>query len=103
MQPIPQNQSDHDLLVVLNERVANVVEEMRLLRDDSSTRLKRVEDSKLDKIEFEKYLIQETKKEEELLRNISFLTKTVYIGIGGLAVIEFVLQFILPFVFNHYK
>jgi hypothetical protein len=52
------NQNDHDLLIRVDQKVGNVIDEMRLMRDDTSRRLNAVEENKLNKNEYNEYRVQ---------------------------------------------
>lgn len=43
---------DHDLLITIKEKISNIGDELRLLRDGTNERLKNVEINKLDRAEF---------------------------------------------------
>jgi hypothetical protein len=78
------NASDHDLLIRLDQKVENVTDEIRLLRDGSAKRLDEVERGKLDKTAFDDFLKTQFMDHEKRIR------KAERYYIGGLAIIGFV-------------
>ncbi len=125
--PLPPQltQSDHDLLIRLDQRVGTVVEEMRLMRDDNGRRLNIVEQNKLDKGDFNEYRVsiekQFIKFESDLAKRllemsndhdkemkglqdsldglskqVSAMARYIFIAIGIGMVVSLILSAVLP-------
>ncbi len=57
--------NDHDLLISMKENLKSIIEELRLLRDNTNDRLKNVEQNKLDKVDFVDFKITTNKTLDE--------------------------------------
>lgn len=98
--------NDHDLLIRVDTKLGNLIDEFRLLRDDVSRRLLAVERGKLDKDEFNTY---KTEREKDEVKNNILITNdiaalkrsnsrmVVYLAAiaGGLSVLQFLIPLVL--------
>lgn len=84
-------QSDHDLLIKLDTNQANLIDEVRLLRDGSAKRLADVEQGKLDKKVFDDFFEKEFGDHETRLRRVE---RYLWMGLGILGFVDFVLTVI---------
>lgn len=115
---MPPQQNDHDLLIRVDENVKNLIGEIKDLRDGSNSKINFLEQNKLDKVEFsaykndriseikdlklyiehtflertkdaEKRFAQDESSHHQLDIRLSKLEKIVWLGLGGIAVIQF--------------
>ena len=77
--------TDHDILIRVEGKVENLTDEMRLLRDGTKDNIKELQDKKVDKETF-KTLVELVTNQG---RQIETLKRLVYIGVGGVIVIQF--------------
>lgn len=108
--PTTTQQSDHDNIITLIANVKTLTDEIRLLRDDTKEDIKDLKRDKLDKSEFAGYKTDiETDRREHredldsrlagLSRKVDFATKVIYIGLGAVGII----QFVIPLIVRYYK
>ena len=80
-------QSDHDLLVSIHTKVERVIDDVKDLGMNVGGRLTLVEETKLGKKEYD----VEHADHEKRIRN---LERYVWLAIGALAVLQFILKFV---------
>lgn len=99
---------DHDLLIEIKTKIGNLGDEVRLMRDDTKERLKGLEASKVgieefrnfklelakDDLRFETEIKDLKKTDEELREQVERALKYIYLGMGGLAVVQIMIGFI---------
>lgn len=108
-------QTDHDNIITLIEKVSNLTDEVRLMRDGTKDDIKALQLGKVDRTEFQQYKddnerIRKEKiddftksdlafKEEMEKQNkkVDYLLKVVYIGLGALGIIELVAPFFIKY------
>lgn len=116
------DQNDHDLLIRVDTKLGTLIEEVQLMRDNTNQRLSSVEQNKVEKTEyndfkvliqneinkidltFNKMLMERSQHNEETFKShdsrISKIERNMYIGIGILMVLQFVVPLVLKYVFN---
>jgi hypothetical protein len=130
--PQQLNNNDHDLLIRLDQKVGNLVDEMRLMRDDTARRLNVVEENKVNKSDFNEARVQNQRALIELDANIKAtmlerslnrdkqieslnkrmdliedtvksLSRYVYIGVGISMAISALISFVAPLLGKLFK
>lgn len=116
------DKNDHDLLIRVDTKLGTLIQEVQLLRDDTTRRLGNVELNKLDKTEFNdfkvtiqndlnkadlnfsKELLERDKRHDEIFKSqevrISRIERNMYIGIGILMSLQVAVPIILKYLFN---
>lgn len=84
--------SDHDLLIVLHTKLDRALSDIERLGDGISDRLKDLEHTKSDKKDTDAAFLANDKVHEDHERRIRRMEKYVWLAIGGLAILEFVLK-----------
>lgn len=114
---LPPNVSDHDLLIVLHTTMKHMARDIASIKDESMQRIAVVEATKYDKEDATKALSDAQRAHDELARRIDAtqskadaetqgktisdheermrrIERNMYIGLGILAVIQFIAAFI---------
>lgn len=108
------NGSDHDLLIRVDTKVQTLIDEMKLMRDGTNSRLQNVENNKVDSKDFHEYkadvsqriltmesdfkktLLERDKINAENIKEITAqidrLKIIVYSGVGLVAALQFVIS-----------
>lgn len=81
----PMRQSDHDLLVSIHTKVERVIVDVKELNQNIGSRLSVVEATKVDRIEW-------VKGQEDHERRIRNLERYVWLAIGALAILQFLIK-----------
>jgi DNA replication protein DnaD len=100
--------SDHDLLVVLHTKLQGVVEDIRQIKENTASRLSRLEDNSLTKAEADKIVTNAqknaavthtdmNKKIDDHERRIRNIERYVWSAIALIGAANFVLQIYLKF------
>lgn len=106
-------QTDHDLLITLNVRVADLITTIKDLKDTANKDIGALQAGKVDKSEFSSHITSDRKDFEVINKTfdaidvkynnheseIKSLNKYIWIGVGGLAV----LQIAWPFILGYFK
>lgn len=117
-----EDKNDHDLLIRVDTKLGTLIQEVQLLRDDSTRRLSSVEQNKLDKSEFNEFklsifaevnksdlnfnkeLLERDKRHDEVFKSqdqrITRIERNMYIGIGILMSLQVGVPLILKYLFN---
>ena len=116
------DKNDHDLLIRVDTKLGTLIEEVQLMRDNTNQRLSTVEQTKLEKSDFNdfkvniqndlnktdhsfnKILLERSQYNDEMFKSqdirISRIERNMYIGIGILSAIQVVIPLVLKYVFN---
>lgn len=116
------DQNDHDLLIRVDTKLGTLIEEVQLMRDNTNQRLSTVEQTKVEKsdfndfrvniqndlnkteLSFNKILLERSQHNDEMFKSqdtrISRIERNMYIGIGILSAIQVVIPLVLKYVFN---
>ena len=92
--------SDHDLLIELRTEVRGMREDIKQFNDDTKERLGGLDARKLEKDEFGRFLIEDTKLNDDHERRIRFLERWFWAAWGAVTLIEFGIISYLTF-FHH--
>lgn len=95
--------TDHDLLIRLDEKVANVLDEVRLLRDGTQNEIKDLKLNKLERQEFLDYKVdherhhsKEAKDTADAIVDLQQKTDRLVIQMAAIGGALLVLQFVIP-------
>lgn len=91
MSPDTTPSSDHDLLIELRTEMKGVRQDIKSFSDDTKERLAALEVQKLSKDEFNKFLIEDTKANDDKERRLRFLERWGWAAWGILGFIQFAL------------
>lgn len=116
------DKNDHDLLIRVDTKLGTLIEEVQLMRDNTNHRLSIVEQTKVEKSEFNdfkvsiqgdmnkndlnlsKTFLERNQHNDELFRSqdirISRIERNMYIGIGILMALQILIPLILKYLFN---
>ncbi len=116
------DKNDHDLLIRVDTKLGTLIEEVQLMRDNTNQRLSTVEQTKVEKsdfndfkvniqndlnrtdLTFNKILMERSQHNDEMFKSqdirISRIERNMYIGIGILSAIQVVIPLVLKYVFN---
>lgn len=108
----PTHQTDHDLLITLNVRVADLILTIKDLKDTASKDIGALQAGKLDKTEFSSHITSDSKDFEQIEKSlkamwekhdnhdseIKHINKYIWLAVGGLAV----MQIIIPLLISKY-
>lgn len=116
------DKNDHDLLIRVDTKLGTLIEEVQLMRDNTNQRLSTVEQTKVEKSDFNdfkvniqndlnktdllfnKILMERSQHNDEMFKSqdirISRIERNMYIGIGILSAIQVVIPLVLKYVFN---
>ncbi len=116
------DKNDHDLLIRVDTKLGTLIEEVQLMRDNTNHRLSTVEQTKVEKSEFNdfkvsiqndmnksdlnlnKTFMERNQHNDELFRSqdirISRIERNMYIGIGILMALQILIPLILKYLFN---
>ncbi len=89
--------SDHDLLIELRTEMKGMRQDIKTFSDDTKERLATLETKKLDKDEFNKFLIDDTKKSDDHERRIRFIERYGWMALGAISLGEFALMAYLAY------
>lgn len=87
--------NDHDLLIRVDTKLESLTHEVRLMRDGAAERLNYVELNKLNIKIFEEYKEEVEEREKDHEVRMRRMERVIYGGIGGLAVVQFVVILVL--------
>lgn len=106
-----ETSNDHDLLITIKEKISNIGDEMRLLRDGTNERLKSVEQNMVNKADFIEYKILAEKNlnevrsdlEKRLVKaedNITTINRNMYIIIGMGIIAQIAIPLLIKVIFK---
>ncbi len=83
-----EHSADHDLLIEIKTKLTNVIEEMRLMRDDTKEQVKNLYATKVNQADFNEYkavaITDSTRKDIELKAHINDVRLNFTQSIDGL-------------------
>jgi predicted GH43/DUF377 family glycosyl hydrolase len=116
------DKNDHDLLIRVDTKLGTLIEEVQLMRDNTNQRLSTVEQTKVEKSDFNdfkvniqndlnktdltlsKTLMERNQHNEEMFKSqdqrITKIERNMYIGIGILMALQVIVPLILKYAFN---
>lgn len=83
--------TDHDLLIELRTEMKGVRQDIKSFSDDTKERLAALEVQKLSKDDFNKFLMEDTKTNDDKERRLRFLERWGWAAWGVLGFIQFAL------------
>ena len=83
--------SDHDIIIEVRTELKGMRADLKNFSDDTKERLVRVEEGKLGKEEFAKFLIDDTKQNDDKERRLRFLERWGWAAWGAGWLIQFIL------------
>jgi hypothetical protein len=86
---MPENSTDHDLLIELRTEMKGMRADIKSFNDDTKERLASLQEKKLDKDEFGKFILEDSKQNDDHERRIRFLERWGWAAWGAVCVIEF--------------
>ena len=89
--------TDHDLLIELRTEMKGMRADIKTFSDDTKERLASLEAKKLDKDEFNKFLIDDTKHNDDHERRIRFIERYGWMAVGAITLGEFLLMAYLTY------
>lgn len=116
------DKNDHDLLIRVDTKLSTLIEEVQLMRDNTNQRLSTVEQTKVEKSEFNdfkvniqndlnktdlafnKIVMERNQHNDEMFKSqdtrISRIERNMYIGIGILTALQVVVPLVFKYIFN---
>lgn len=85
------NTSDHDYIIEIRAELKGMRAELKGFSDDTKERLARVEEGKLGKDDFAKFIVDDTKRNDDHERRIRFLERWGWAVWGAVGLVQFVL------------
>lgn len=92
------NRQDRDLLIKLETKLDGVVADIKDMKDSTLSRLAMVEAGKLDRTEANRLQAEAMEIHGDHETRLRFVERYMWLALGGLAVIEFALNYFHPFV-----
>lgn len=93
--------SDHDLLIELRTELKGVRTDIKTFSDDTKERLAALEVKKLNKEDFTKFILEDTKDKDDKERRIRFLERWGWAAWGVIGFVEFALLAWLAYLHLH--
>jgi Skp family chaperone for outer membrane proteins len=86
---------DHDLLIELKTEMKGLRQDVRSLSDNTTAQIRDLQRDKLDWHDFKEYEVEAKTSKKDHEERIRTLEKAFWRGIGALAVIQMVAQFLI--------
>lgn len=79
-----ERSNDHDLLIEIKTKLSSVIDEMRLMRDDTKEKVKTLEVNKVEVKDFNEYKVNITQSMNEIRLNYTNSINNLYSSIKSL-------------------